>query len=80
VASSGNSVHGAQYPGGFALCGIGRRHYADDPGQPNVESADPGVGERSSPLEIGPLFCKVAEPGARDLPAKISLDISEAFL
>jgi hypothetical protein len=37
-------------------------------------------GERSSPLEIGPLFCKVAEPGARDLPAKISLDISEAFL
>jgi hypothetical protein len=32
------------------------------------------------PLEIGPLFCKVAEPGARDLPAKISLDISEAFL
>jgi len=31
-------------------------------------------------LEIGPLRHKAAEPGLRDLPAKISLDIPEAFL
>ena len=39
-----------------------------------------GAGELRSPLEIGPLRHKAAEPGLRDLPAKISLDIPEAFL